>query len=123
MTLPDCLDALSYDVHTNHELEFMLERGKPLAHFSDAHPAEPDEEIFPEQAFSRYVWGAKAFEVSGVRWAERPSRTGQLRSVGRVAVIYSGRIRAGLALLGFTRYLLDNAKRYAFRTDGLQVDS
>lgn len=37
------------------ELEFMLERGKPLAHFSDAYPAEPNEEIFPEQAFAPYV--------------------------------------------------------------------
>jgi hypothetical protein len=55
MTLPNGLDALSYDVHTNRELELMLEGGKPLAHFSDAYPAEPDEEIFPEQAFFRYV--------------------------------------------------------------------
>jgi hypothetical protein len=47
--------ALPYDVHTNRALEFMLERGKPLAHFSDAYPSEPDEEIFPEQAFAPYV--------------------------------------------------------------------
>ena len=32
-----------------------MRRGKPLAHFSDAYPAEPDEEIFPEQAFAPYV--------------------------------------------------------------------
>jgi hypothetical protein len=48
-------DALPYEVHTNRELEFMLERGKPLAHFSDAYPAEPDEEIFPERTFDPYV--------------------------------------------------------------------
>lgn len=55
MSLPNGSDALLYDVHTNRELEFMLRRGKPLAHFSDAYPAVPDEEIFPEEAFSRYV--------------------------------------------------------------------
>jgi hypothetical protein len=48
-------DTLPYEVHTNRELEFMLERGKPLAHFSDAYPAEPDEEIFPERTFAPYV--------------------------------------------------------------------
>jgi hypothetical protein len=47
--------ALPYEVHTNRELDFMLKRGKPLAHFSDAYPAEPNEEIFPEQAFAPYV--------------------------------------------------------------------
>ncbi len=33
----------------------MLERGKPLAHFSDEYPAEPDEEVVPELAFAPYV--------------------------------------------------------------------
>ena len=46
---------LPYDVHTGRELEFMLKRRKPLAHFSDAYPAEPDEEIFPEAAFAPFV--------------------------------------------------------------------
>ena len=54
MPLPDS-EALSCEVHTNRELELMLEKGKPLAHFSDAYPGEPNEEIFPEQAFARYV--------------------------------------------------------------------
>ena len=44
-----------YDVHTNRELEFMLERGKPLAHFSDVYPSPPDEWIIPEEAFAPYV--------------------------------------------------------------------
>ena len=48
-------NALPYALHTNRELEFMLERGKPLAHFSDAYPSEPDEAIVPEQAFAPYV--------------------------------------------------------------------
>jgi hypothetical protein len=44
-----------YEVHTNRELEFMLTRGKPLAHFSDAYPSEPNEVIVPEQSFAPYV--------------------------------------------------------------------
>jgi hypothetical protein len=44
-----------YELHTNRELEFMLTRGKPLAHFSDAYPPEPDEEIIPQKAFAPYV--------------------------------------------------------------------
>ena len=55
MTRPNDSDSLPYEIHTNRELEFMLERGKPLSHFSDAYPSEPDEEIFPEQAFTPYV--------------------------------------------------------------------
>jgi len=55
MTQPDNTDPLPYELHTNRELEFMLERGKPLAHFSDAYPSEPDEEIVPEMAFCPHV--------------------------------------------------------------------
>lgn len=44
-----------YPLHTNRELEFMLERNKPLAHFSDAYDGEPWEEIFPELSFQPYV--------------------------------------------------------------------
>ena len=54
--------ALPYEVHTGRELEFMLARGKPLAHFSDAYPCEPNEEIFPELAFAPYV-GSGLFET------------------------------------------------------------
>jgi hypothetical protein len=44
-----------YELHSGRELEFMLTRGKPLAHFSDAYPPEPDEEIIPQRAFAPYV--------------------------------------------------------------------
>lgn len=44
-----------YELHTNRELEFMLERGKPFAHFSDVYPADADEETIPEEAFAPYV--------------------------------------------------------------------
>ena len=33
----------------------MLTRGKPLAHFSDAYPPEPDEEVIPRSAFAAQV--------------------------------------------------------------------
>jgi hypothetical protein len=55
MTSPDNTDPLPYELHTNRELEFMLGRGKPLAHFSDVYPSEPDEEIVPEMAFCPHV--------------------------------------------------------------------
>jgi hypothetical protein len=44
-----------YDVHTGRELEFMLNRAKPLAHFSDYYPPEPDEDIIPQRAFAPFV--------------------------------------------------------------------
>jgi hypothetical protein len=49
------VDPLPYELHTDRELEFMLDKGKPLAHFSDAYPSEPDEAILPELAFAPYV--------------------------------------------------------------------
>ena len=59
MTSTNDSASLPYEIHTNRELEFMLERGKPLAHFYDAYPSEPDEEIFPEEAFAPYVENGK----------------------------------------------------------------
>jgi hypothetical protein len=49
----------TYEIHTNRELEFMLRRGKPLAYFVDDHPAEPNEDIIPEEAFEPYVQSGK----------------------------------------------------------------
>jgi hypothetical protein len=49
------VDHYPYPLHTNRELEFMLERNKPLAHFSDAYDEEPKEEVFPEISFQPYV--------------------------------------------------------------------
>jgi hypothetical protein len=45
----------SHLLDSNRELEFMLTRGKPLAHFSEYYPPEPHEEIIPKQAFSPHV--------------------------------------------------------------------
>ena len=49
------LVANTYEIHTNRELEFMLNRGKPLAVFSDSYPPVPPEEIIPRKAFAPYV--------------------------------------------------------------------
>jgi hypothetical protein len=49
------MDDLPYELHTDRELEFMLHRGKPFAHFCDEYPSEPREEIIPEAAFAPYV--------------------------------------------------------------------
>jgi hypothetical protein len=55
MATPDAVDRPPYELHTDRELEFMLSRGKPLAHFYDDYPSEPNEEIIPELAFAPYV--------------------------------------------------------------------
>jgi hypothetical protein len=44
-----------YEVHTDRELQLMLSRGKPLAHFSEAYPPEPAEEVIPRAAFAPHV--------------------------------------------------------------------
>jgi hypothetical protein len=46
---------LPYEVHTTRELEFMLQRGKPLSHFCESYPPEPDESVIPRQAFAPYI--------------------------------------------------------------------
>jgi len=51
-----------YEIHTNRELEFMLERGKPLAHFYDVYPPVPAEEIIPRKSFAPHVASGQ-FEV------------------------------------------------------------
>ena len=54
-----------YEIHTGRELEFMLNRGKPLAHFSDYYPPEPDEDIVPQRAFAPFV-SSGLFEMRAV---------------------------------------------------------
>ena len=46
---------MPYESHTNRELKFMLQKGKPFAHFSDYYPSPPDEQIIPQRASSQYV--------------------------------------------------------------------
>lgn len=79
-------DALPYELHTNRELEFMLERGKPLAHFSDYYPSDPDEEIFPELAFAPYVQGGKFVKREFVEllWTPPPKDHPEIRGTRHV---------------------------------------
>jgi hypothetical protein len=53
------LKELPYEVHTNNELEFMLERNKPLSCFYIEYPNEYSvelrEAIIPEREFFPYV--------------------------------------------------------------------
>ncbi len=44
-----------YPIHTNRELELMLEGKKPLAAFVDVHPQNHDAEVIPEKDFAPYV--------------------------------------------------------------------
>ena len=46
---------LSYEIHTNNELELMLEGKKPLAVFGDEVSCLPNEDIIPEEKFAPYV--------------------------------------------------------------------
>jgi hypothetical protein len=93
---------LPYEVHTTRELEFMLTQGKPLAHFSDAYPPEPDEEIIPQGAFAPYVANG-TFEMRAfVRLEPHPDRP-QIR--GSIHILYARpaeawRIDAFIAMLG-----------------------
>lgn len=44
-----------YPIHTNRELELMLEGKKPFAAFVDVHPKNHDAEVIPEKDFAPYV--------------------------------------------------------------------
>jgi hypothetical protein len=93
---------LPYEVHTTRELEFMLTRGKPLAHFSEAYPPEPGEEIIPQVAFAPYVANG-TFEMRAFVTLERRADRPEIR--GAIHVFYarpaeSWRIDAFIAMMG-----------------------
>ena len=67
------VDPLPYELHTNRELEFMLNRGKPLAHFSDAYPSDVDGQIIPELAFAPYVQAGRFVMREYVEPLRRPA--------------------------------------------------
>ncbi|BCE00333.1 hypothetical protein [Marinicellulosiphila megalodicopiae] len=46
---------VSYQIHTNIELELMLEGKKPLAMFGEDISCLPNEQIIPEEKFAPYV--------------------------------------------------------------------
>jgi hypothetical protein len=67
--------------HTGRELELMLTRGKPLAHFSDYYPPEPSEEIVPGDAFAPYVRSGQLEERLFVELQEHDTSAPQVRGV------------------------------------------
>ena len=89
MTPTENIVPLPYELHTGRELEFMLERGKPLAHFSDAYPSEPDEEIVPELAFAPHVLDGKFVKREFVEPLSGPPPPGHLHVRGIRHVVYA----------------------------------
>lgn len=74
-------DQMAYEIHTRHELDFMLTRGKPLAHFCDGYPPEPDEEIVPRRAFAPYVASGRFVERFYVELTTQKRQTLRIRGV------------------------------------------
>jgi hypothetical protein len=88
------LPPLPYEVHTNRELEFMLTRGKPLAHFSDVYPAEPNEYIVPEQSFAPYVSDGTFEKREFVELLTEPAPAASPHIRGTRHVLYAKRAEA-----------------------------
>ena len=83
------VSKLPYEVHTGHELEFMLRGTKPLAHFCDEHPAEPCEEIIPEEAFAPYVADGTFEKLEFVEPLTTPPRASHSHVKGIRHVLYA----------------------------------
>jgi hypothetical protein len=82
-------DALAYEVHTNRELDFMLNRGKPLAHFSEWYPPEPDETVIPREAFAPHVAVGRFVMREFVHLGRRPSAPKAASVLGSLHVFYA----------------------------------
>jgi hypothetical protein len=89
MASSDTVDPLPHELHTNRELEFMLNKGKPLAHFSDAYASEPDEKVIPELAFARYVRDGKFVMREFVEPLREPTPQGHHHVRGIRHVFYA----------------------------------
>jgi hypothetical protein len=88
--------------HTGRELELMLTRVKPLAHFSDCYPPEPSEEIIPGEAFAPYVHSGQLEERLFVSLEDHDTSVPQVRGVYHALYALAGeawRIDAYIAML------------------------
>jgi len=83
------MDDVPYELHTGRELEFMLQRGKPFAHFCDEYPAEPREDIVPETVFAPYVAQGIFEKREFVEPLFGPSPTGRPNIKGIRYVLYA----------------------------------
>jgi hypothetical protein len=86
-------DPLPYDLHTNRELELMLERGKPLAHFYHDHPCGPDEVVIPEIAFAPYVQEGRFVKREWIEPLREPPPKGHPQITG-TRLFYAQRAEA-----------------------------
>jgi hypothetical protein len=89
--------------HTGRELELMLARVKPLAHFSDYYPPEPSEEIIPGEAFAPYVRSGQLDERLFVSLEEHDASVPHVRGVYHALYAVAAeawRIDAYIAMLG-----------------------
>ena len=96
---------MPYESHTNRELEFMLKKGKPLAHFCDYYPSEPTEEIIPELAFAPYVIQGTFVKREYIELLSGTHRPGDISIKGVRHVLYARaneawRIDAFIAMKG-----------------------
>ena len=94
----------AYEIHTNRELEFMLTRGKPLAHFCDAYPPLPLEDVIPRKAFAPYVLSGNFERLIFVAPLIEPAPVGAPHIKGTIHFLYSipsesWRIDAYIAML------------------------
>jgi hypothetical protein len=88
--------------HANRELELMLVGRKPLAVFSEELSFLPDEELIPEEAFSRYVASGKFVRGEAVipgPYSQKPGRETKLKNVLFALKEEEWRINAMLLLL------------------------
>jgi hypothetical protein len=83
---------LPYEIHTTRELDFMLTRGKPLAHFCDYYPPDPIEEIIPREAFAPHVESGRFVERLYVELMARDPSVPTVRGV--LHALYAQRIEA-----------------------------
>jgi hypothetical protein len=96
--------SVPYEIHTDRELEFMLNRGKPLAHFSEIYPPEPAEEIIPRRTFAPYVSNGTIEMCAFVQLLREPPPDGTPEMRGSLHVLYAlpretWRIDAYIALI------------------------
>jgi len=80
---------LPYEVHTNRELEFMLHRGKPLAHFYDVYPSETNDVVIPEDAFAPYVANGTFEKRAFVELRPEPPTASAPHIRGTIHVFYA----------------------------------
>ncbi|HKT73699.1 MAG TPA: hypothetical protein VJQ47_12465 [Steroidobacteraceae bacterium] len=71
------VDDLPYKVHTNRELDLMLNGRKPLAAFVDEYPPVTEYEVIPERFFDPYVSAGRFIKHEHIYAKPTPANPGQ----------------------------------------------